>query len=181
MAGLPKILDVRDDLRRAEEATDGDIREETEDVLASLAAYAGDASAGSGNLDEADEELLRLEERTDSDVAAERLQAARNRIRIFRESLSGGGDDLLVIHADRTGADDGTAVESTVVNNVDAPVTGTVTVAFYDGDGTELGTATSEETEFDANEEKPVTVRTEVPAGTERYVTEATRSDAGGE
>lgn len=173
MAGLPKILDIRDDLRRAEETVDGDVRDETRTVLDSLSEYASDDPTDSAALDEADETLLRLEERTDSDVAAERFQAARNRIRIFRESLSEGRDDLLVLHARRT--DDG--VESTVVNNATDPATAEVTVTFYDGEGGTLATATSEETEFDANEEKPVTVAADDPPETERFVSEATRVD----
>lgn len=172
MAGLPKVLDIRDDLRRAEEATDADIREEVEGVLGLLAEYAGDGPAESGNLDEADERLLRMEERTDSDVASERFQAARNRIRLFRESLSGADEGLVVLHTERTGG----GVRSTVVNSADAAATGTVTVAFYDGDGTELGTATAEGVSFDAGEERTLTVATDVPAGTERHVSRVERT-----
>lgn len=172
MAGLPKVLDIRDDLRRAEEATDADVREEAEGVLGLLEEYTGDGPAGSGNLDEADERLLRMEEQTDSDVAAERFQAARNRIRLFRESISGDDDGLLVLHTERTGDE----VKSTVVNNADAAAIGTVSVAFYDGDGTELGTATVEAT-FDAGEERTLTVSTDVPARTERYVSWVERTD----
>lgn len=179
MAGLPRLLDVRDDLRRADEASDRELRDETGHVLDLLSEYATDAPDGarsSSNLDEADEELLRLEEQTDSDVAGERLQAARNRIRIFRDSVAGAADGLAVVAARETTRDGDPAVEATVVNDADAATTAAVTVTAYDADGDRIETATAE-ADVDPGGETTVPVRVDLPDGTDRYVAGAEAAD----
>ena len=175
MAGLPQIVDIRDDLRRANEASETDLDEETGEILNLVAEYVDDDPATAGNLDRAEEELLRLEEQVDADVAAERLQAARNRLRLYRGAVSGDRDGLVVIDTRRAGGDD--AFEAVVVNNADADAAGRVTLTFYDDAGERLGTATSDRETFDAGEERTVSVRADDPDGVARYVSAAERDD----
>ena len=176
MPGLPKILDIRDDLRRAEDASEQDISDERETVVELLDDYAArDRGSDEGNLDQIDEELLRLQERGD-DEAGEYLQSARNRIRIFRNSL-GGEDDEFVVVDTRSGSDGAeSTVDVTVVNNAGAPTAGRVTVTFFDEDGNELETVTAETGEFDAGEQRTVSVPVDPPEGDARYVASAERS-----
>ena len=176
MPGLPKILDIRDDLRRAEDASEQDISDERANVVELLDEYAArDRDSDEGKLDQIDETLLRLQERGD-DEADEYLQSARNRIRIFRNSLGGAGDEFVVVDA-RSGSDDAeSTVDVTVVNNAGVPTGGRVTVTFYDEDGNELETAASETGEFDAGEQRTVSVLVDPPEGGARYVASAERS-----
>ena len=175
MAGLPKIVDIRDDLRRADEASETDLGEQTGEVLNLVAEYVEDDSATTSNLDQAEDELLRLEEQVDDDVAAERFEAARNRLRIYRDAVSGDRDGLVVIGTRRT--DDGDAFASTVVNNADDDIAGRVTVTFYDDAGEELGTATSDRETFDSGAERTVSVSADEPDGAARYASAAERDD----
>lgn len=176
MAGLPKIVDIRDDLRRADEASETDLDEQTGEVLNLVAEYVEDDSATAGTLDQAEEELLRLEEQVDDDVAAERFEAARNRLRIYRDAVSGDRGGLAVIATRR--ADGGDGFEATVVNNAADDVDGRVTVTFYDDAGEELGTATSGRESFDPGAERTVSVSADEPDGVSRYVSAAERDDA---
>ena len=169
MAGVPKILDIRDDLRRAQDAAEGDISDDVQHVYGLLDTYAAEDRSNEGTLDEIDEELLRLQEQ-ESDDAAEYFQSARNRIKIYRNSLSGEGEDFTVINTRR----EADGLQVTVVNNTDEPVRGRVVITFLDDEGAELDTATSAVSEFDAHDQQTVTVDAAPDSG-DRYVASVER------
>lgn len=128
-----------------------------------------------GKLDEIDEELLRLQEQGD-DEADEYFQSARNRIRLFRESLNGEGKEFIVVTTRLSSDDADSMLDVTVVNNTGESTNGRVTVTFYDEDGNELKTTASETTEFDPEEQRTVSVPIERPEESERYVASAERA-----
>lgn len=176
MSGLPKILDIGDDLRRAQNVLERDISDERREILRLLDEYAAhDVDSDEGKLDETDEELLRLQEQGD-DEAAEYFQSARNRIRLFRESLDGDGEEFIVVTT-RPGSEDAdSTLDVTAVNNTGESTSGRVTVTFYDADGNELKTTASETAEFDPDEQRTVSVSIERPEESERYVAAAERA-----
>jgi hypothetical protein len=249
MDGLPRLLNVEDDLRRAESATENDISDDVDDVRNLLDEYAdrtrertaddrtgegdgdedqsaggvsaedegmekpldesldneeidneeidervgavdgretadgdraGDGTtdsgtAGEGVLDEIEQVLLRLQEQC-SDDAEEYFQSARNRVGIFRDSVSGDGDGVTVVSTRRTSGGRRSEYEVTAVNNTDGQVDGRAMVTFYDDDGEELDTATSEQTTYEAGEEKPVRVSADPPDGSSRFTASVERS-----
>jgi hypothetical protein len=169
MDGVPQILDVSDDLRRAQDATDDDIGDAVRDIRDSLGASADRGqSIDEAELDEIDQSLLRLQERC-GDEAGEYLQAARNRIQIFRKAVTGEGDSVSVIETRRETRDDESTFEVTVVNNTGEQVRGEAVVTFYDDAGSELDSAASAATTYEAGEERAVEVQTAPPDGASRY------------
>ncbi|MFC4550717.1 MULTISPECIES: DUF7553 family protein [Halorussus] len=101
MSSLPPVIDIRDDLDAARESTGDDLNDEFETIRDRLDAFAERDRAGSdseGVLDEIDNQLLRLEERTDGD-ASRRIAAARNRIHIYRDSLDETASGLAVVES----------------------------------------------------------------------------------
>ena len=186
MERLPAILDVRDDLHAARDAADRDVDDDVDDALARLDAYADrDAGDREGLLDDVDNELLRLETQLSNEKATRRLRAARNRIHVFRESLSGsGGDGLVVVETKLTASDDErereladlhserAAVSATVVN--DGPARNAVVeVRFYDDRSEQVGSSGTETFAFDGGAQKTVSVPASVPEDAAYYVTVA--------
>ncbi|WP_276298928.1 DUF7553 family protein [Halorussus lipolyticus] len=97
MSSVPAIIDIRDDLERARQHTDEEVADEFETVRDRLDAFADrDLADREGVLDEIDNELLRMEELLD-DEAGRAVRSARNRIHVFRDSLSGTDEDFAVV------------------------------------------------------------------------------------
>lgn len=155
MSGVPKILDIRDDLSQAQETSEQDIDEDIKDIIDIIQSYEdrryGDRQ---GLLDRLDEELLRLEEQVESDHTRLHVQAARNRVRIYRDATSDSATDLGIITTKLTTADteEQATLRITVANEGD-PTTINVIVDFYDEDFNEVRTTRSESVECDANAE----------------------------
>jgi hypothetical protein len=181
MERLPAILDVRDDLRAANDAAERDVDDDVADALGRLDEYADrDRGDREGLLDDLDNELLRLEEQVSDEEATRRFQAARNRIRVFRGSLSGGGDGLAVVDTklgkpdadgDRDVSDlrtEDVEVAATVVNEGEARDV-TVTVTFYDAESEEIRSDATETFALDGNAQETVTVSTTVPEDANYY------------
>ena len=137
-------------------------------------------------LDEVDNELLRLEEQLDGD-AERHVAAARNRIRIYRNSLGGSSEHLLVLDTSfRTGEsgpgavpadvrnEEGT-VEVTVLNEAE-PREAIPVVTFYDGDD-ELKEVTGAPVELGEDDQRTVEVTAMVPERTDSYTATVVDAD----
>ena len=187
MDRLPTVLDVRDDLRAARDASDRDVDDDVEAVVGRLEEYADrDIGDREGLLDDVDNHLLRLQEQASDDTAAERFQAARNRIHVFRGSLAGqaGGPVVLDAHLTEVDSEDErgldelrgaeATVRATVVNEGDA---GDVLVetGFYDADSEQIEATESNRFAMDAGEQQTVTLETSVPEDTDYYTAVARR------
>lgn len=176
MADVPEVLDVRDDLERAREATGPELSEDVEDVLAMLEEYEtreyGDRI---GLLDRMENEFTRLEEVAASDTAETRFRAAGNRIRSYRETVREAPGDVGVLTTKLSGTDETADVAEparlriTAVNEGE-PTTGHVAVTFYDANDEEVDTVRSEPVMFDADEETTVTVDVTTPDRWDYYV-----------
>ncbi|MFC7157369.1 hypothetical protein ACFQPA_18225 [Halomarina halobia] len=186
MAGLPHVIDIRDDLERAREASDEDVSEELAAVEERVEAYSDRSRDREGLLDDIDNELLRLEERADG-IAEERLRAARNRIHLLRDSLSTAADGVTVLESKVRRADAGASFDEdvrdeqtefwlTLVNSAEPRTVG-VELAFYAEDGDEVGRVSGGDVSIDADEQKTVTVVAEVPDGTDYYVARVADAD----
>jgi hypothetical protein len=159
---IPEIIDIRDDLDRAEAAAARELSEETETVRDRLGDFP-ERSAGDreGIVDSVDNELLRLEEQAESDDASEYLQAARNRLQLFRDALGDADGDLVVVttrlesDSHNSGGTDVTSFQGEQVRleltvaNVGGPAAGRPTVAFYDDENAEIETFSADPVEFD--------------------------------
>lgn len=190
MDRLPTVLDIRDDLRAAREASDRDIEDDVEAVVGRLEEYTErDIGDREGLLDDADNHLLRLQTQADDGEAAERFQAARNRIHLFRDSLAGqaGGPVVIDARVAETDADDErddrrldelrgaeVTVHATVINEGDA---GDVLVeaGFYDADSDRIESTESNRFAMDAGEQQTVELDAAVPERTDYYTTVARR------
>lgn len=172
MPEVPEILDIRDDLTRARETSEQDINEDVENILDVIQSYE-DRSYGDrqGLLDRLDEELLRLEEQVESDHTRLHVQAARNRVRIYRDAMADSATDLGIITTKLTTADTGeqATLRVTVANEGD-PTTVNVVVTFYDDEFTEIKTARSEPIECDANAEATAVLDVALPDDYAYYV-----------
>lgn len=185
---LPAVLDIRDDLRRALDETDAAIDDEVSSVYDRLEDFTErDRASQESLLDEIDNDLLELEERL-SGEAARRVEAARNRIHTYRESLSRASENLVVLettfrHVD-TGAetslsdvaDDRATVAATVVNESD-PREIMLAVTFYGDDDRQLRETVGDRVRLDADEQRQVDLETRVPAEAEYHA--VTVLDAG--
>lgn len=181
MTSPPRVLDVRDDLRRAQSASDHDVDEDVSEVVSALDRYADpDRRHRQSLLDTAENTLLRLQEQETSEEAARRFQAARNRIEIFRNAIPDTDTDLVVVGSEMRGPsaesdredervrEDPAEVHVSVANLGEA-VESLVEVSFYDEDGTVLdGTATT--VALDADGEETVTLDVDVPADAAYHV-----------
>lgn len=180
MASLPRIIDIRDDLEQAQSASENDIEEDVSDVLSQLEQYSDpDRRHQVGLLDTAENTLLRLQEQEGSEKATRRLQAARNRIEIFRNAISDTATELVVVDSEirDSNADSEMRVERlqeeigearVSVVNLGEPTDGLVEVSFYDDDGMSLGNTVTT-IALDSDEERTVTLDVEVPADTVHY------------
>lgn len=114
------------------------------------------------------------------------MRAARNRIEIFRDAVSGTDTDLVVVDSkvrnpnedSRTRGEslqeDPAEIRVSVVN-LDEPAEGVVEVAFYDDDGTVLRDTTAA-IALDSDEEQTVTLDVVVPAEAVYHTTVARRT-----
>ena len=141
---LPAIIDVRDDLYRALEATDDAeseaLAEEIETVLDRLEAFQErDLAEREGIVDEIDNQLLRVEEQLADDEAARAIGSARNRLHIYRGTREATDPNLAVVKSSvRQHDDSGSDAEIDRVLPVgEATVTVSVTVA-NTGEDTEV-------------------------------------------
>lgn len=171
MTRLPEMLDIRDDLQPAKETAEHDIDEDIENILELLQTYE-DREHGDrrGLLDRIDEELLRLEEQAQSDHTRLHLQAARNRVRIYRDTMSESVTDVGITTTDlSTGdAEDQATLHVTILNEGE-PTTATVITTFYDEDFDEIETVHSEPVECDADTEMTVDLELEPPTDYAHY------------
>lgn len=190
MERLPAVLDIRDDLRAARESADRDVDDDVEAVVGRLKEYTErDVGDREGLLDDIDNHLLRLQEQSSDEATAQRFQAARNRIHVFRDSLGGGAAGLAVIDADLTESDAESGAESrldelrgsdatvhaTVVNDGDA---GDVVVeaGFYDDANEQVASVASDRFAMDAGDQQTVTLETSVPESADYFTTVARRA-----
>lgn len=172
MSKIPEVLDIQDDLNRAQETAEQDIDEDIENVRDVLQTYEDrDYGDREGLLDRIDEELLRLEEQLDSDQTQLHLQAARNRIRTYREAMSRSATDIGIITTDLTRADteDQATLHVTIVNDGE-PTTVTVIVTLYDTNFTEIKTVRSEPVECERDAEVTVDLDLVLPNEYAHYV-----------
>lgn len=172
MLDVPEILDIRDDLDRAEEAVEQDIDEDIGNVRNLLDSYEDRGHDDYHSLlDELHEELLRLEELVESDQARLHLQAARNRVRIYRDAIADSPTALGILTTKLTTADTGddATLRATVVNE-GSPTTVDVIITFYDDDVTELETIRSEPLECDVNAESTIVLDVALPDNYAYYV-----------
>ena len=175
MTSLPPIIDIRDDLTRAREATDADVDEEFRTIRDRLDAFADrDAANRTGIVDEIDNQLLRVEARLDGE-AARSIAAARNRLRIYRQTRDQADDELSVVesHLRRPGESDGDlTVED--VHGQDVTVAATVAnsgatrsvapvATFYDADMTDLESLSGPPTEVPEGDQRTVDIEGTVP------------------
>ncbi|MCU4742116.1 hypothetical protein OB955_00665 [Halobacteria archaeon AArc-m2/3/4] len=189
MTSRPAIIAVDDDLASIESTVSGDPQTAVAEARTSLEEFANSEAtsrARSSHLDDADAALLRAQEQT-SDRPARRLEAIRNRIQIYRESVSQTGEDLAVIESTIRvdESDDGrrdTALTeyhdetvelvATVVNGgIDRRVV--LAVTFYDETGTELDDAATDEHAFGADEQATISLEVRVPDGAAYYTVTA--------
>ncbi|WP_207589209.1 hypothetical protein [Halomontanus rarus] len=195
MTNRPAIIAVDDDLASIESTVSGDPQTAVAEARSSLEEFANSEAtsrARSSHLDDADAALLRAQEQT-SDRPARRLEAIRNRIRIYRESVSQTGEDLAVIEATiRTEEDEGegdsegergdsvvTGLHGEMAELVVTVVNGgtdrrvVVAVTFYDETGTELDDAATAEHAFGADEQATLSLEVVVPEGAAYYTVTA--------
>ncbi|NEU56555.1 hypothetical protein [Halorussus sp. MSC15.2] len=180
---LPAILDIRDDLYRALEATGEDdaVAEEIETVLDRLDAFEErDVADRQGIVDEVDNQLLRVEERLnqrDDDEAVRALQAARNRLHIYRDSVEETDENLAVVETDvrQHDIDDtheelpvGQVTMAATVANTGDPAEVVAFVSFYGDDGDEIETLRGPEFVVPEGDQERVEMEVDVP-GDARY------------
>lgn len=183
MADIPKIIDLSDDLDRAQAAADADLSGEIEAVDGLLEEFVAEpARDREGILDQIENELLALQERVGSDEASEHLQAARNRLELFRDAFADADTDL-VITTTRLEPAAGTPGEGTgvaalqgrrihaelTVANVGGPTAGRPTVTFYDDANASVGTVVADPVEFDGGEQRTIGVDASVPEEATQY------------
>lgn len=186
MPSLPPVIDIRDDLNRAERETGPDADAEFETVRDRLDAFERrDRADREGVLDEIDNQLLRLEERLDGE-AARRIATARNRIHVYRDSLDRTAADLAVVEttardrAEREASDEDRADELLPVGDVTIAVTVAnggddrevvPVVTIYDDDGEDLGTTSGPAVPIQAGEQRRIELDVDVPSRASYYAT----------
>ncbi|RDI69660.1 DUF7553 family protein [Halopelagius longus] len=191
MATVPRIIDIRDNLERAREESDGDIDDELDAVEEQIAEYTErtetEGTDEEGVLDTVDNRLLKLETRADGAVE-EQLHAARNRIHLFRNARSGAVDGVSVIDVETRFADAGTdkieddaageEVEFWVVLANDGEERSvTVEIPFY-RDDEEVTRVRGESIRLGANVQETVTLITDVPQEAEYYTVDIDTTDS---
>lgn len=189
MADVPRVIDIRDNLQRAKEESDGDLTEELDAIESQVEEFADRTQTDEeGVLDTIDNRLLKLETRAEG-TAEEQIRAARNRIHIFRESRGGTAGDVSVIDVETRYADAGTdRVEGdigeeevefwVVLANEGEEQSVTVEIPFYRDDD-EVGRVRGEPIRLGSNEQETVTLITEVPDEVEYYTVDIATSESG--
>lgn len=182
---LPPILDIRDDLYRAFEATGEDeaLGEEIETVLDRLDAFEDrDLADRAGVIDDVDNQLLRVEERLDDEDASRAIGAARNRIHIYRASRETTDPDLAVVTSSVHSPDhpdpDGLPPVGEVTVEVTVANTGGDTrvepvVTFYDEAGDDLETVRGQAVDLPGGEQTHVEMDVDVPDDASYYAASA--------
>lgn len=171
MPRIPDILDVRTDLEQAQETSDQDIGDDIDDVLDLIRTYEDrDYGSRQSLLDQIDEELLRLEEQAESDHTRLHVQAARNRIRLYRDAMSESATDFGILATELTADEDERATLQVTVVNSGEPRTVDVVVTFYDEDFEELETTRSDPIECGSNAEETVEMDVVLPDDYAHYV-----------
>lgn len=185
---LPAVLRVDGELASIQSAVGGDPAVAIEEARENLRTFDARDAASQGQaslLDDTESFLLRAQEQVDGE-RARRLEAIRNRLRIYRETVSATDEDIAVIDSTvRTETEDEATLESvrgetvelvaTVVNGgTDRRVT--VAVAFYDESGTELEEVATDDLRFGADEQRAVDLEVVVPEDGAYYT--ATALDA---
>lgn len=189
MADVPRVIDIRDNLQRAKEESDGGLTEELDAIESQVEEFADRTQTDEeGVLDTIDNRLLKLETRAEG-TAEEQIRAARNRIHIFRESRGGTAGDVSVIDVETRFADAGTdRVEGdigeeevefwVVLANEGEEQSVTVEIPFYRDDD-EVGRVRGEPIRLGSNEQETVTLITEVPDEVEYYTVDIATSESG--
>ncbi|WP_276279307.1 DUF7553 family protein [Halorussus caseinilyticus] len=186
MASIPPIIDIRDDLRRAREATDEDVREDFETVRDRLDAFADrDRADREGVVDEIDNQLLRVEASLDDEEASRAIQFARNRIHIYRENREQTDESLVVVDSGVRQHEEPDAegvlpvgevtLTSTVANTGDdAAIVPLVT--FYDEGGDEVKSLRGPEFDLPAGVEEQIEMDVDVPSDASNYAVSVSRA-----
>lgn len=181
MTPLPALIDVRDDLARALEETDGDedLAAEIETVLDRLDAFEErDRADRGGIVDEVDNQLLRVEERLDDEAAARDVQSARNRLHIYRENRQQTDANLAVVDSDVRAPDeteaDGVLPVGEVTLSVTVANTGEDTevvpvVTFYDEDADEIESVRGPEFVLPGGDQEQFEFDADAPADATSY------------
>lgn len=175
MASLPALLDITDDLERARETADADIDDDVEQLRDRLDAAAGRTRANrEGVVDEMDNELLRLEERTGGE-AERRIRAARSRLQLYRDARDDQGDRPFAVLESKlreSGGDleagEEVGLEATVINEK-APRDLRLDVNFFDADFDAAGTGRGPVVSLDADEQHTEEFEVEVPSDAAYY------------
>ena len=181
MTALPSVLDVEDALERVRTEAGVDVDEEIDAIEGRLAEMSrGRTDDWEPALDEIDETLLRLEERTGGDAERD-VRAARNRIGIYRESRGEEGDTLFVLNSDArsTDLDDpdrDQQITATVINTDEARDV-RLAVTFYDDDGEPIDEVVSPAVRVGADAQQTVEFTPETPLVATSYVVEARDAD----
>lgn len=182
MRDIPYVIDVRDDLKRALAAAEADIDDEVAELHERLDEY---AKRSYGNREELletmESDLLRLEELTAGD-ASTHIRAARNRLRVYRDSRgSASGVAVVETKARRAGEeaeahdamDGGDDAEFwlTIANEAESR-TVVIQLTLYDSEGGELTSHASEPVEIGSGDQKTMTMLAPVPDVTNYYGTQ---------
>lgn len=185
---LPAVLDVRDDLRAALDESDAAIDDEVSGIYDRLEDFTErDRASQESLLDDVDADLLELQERCSGD-AARRIEAARNRIQTYRDSLDRASENLAVLdttfrrvdtetEATLSDLEDERGVVSATVINESEPREIMLAATFYDADDETLDEVVGDGIRLDADEQRQVDVETRVPGDAEYYT--VTVLDAG--
>ncbi|UPV75114.1 FxLYD domain-containing protein [Halorussus limi] len=186
MASIPPIIDIRDDLRRAQDEADADVSDDFETVRDRLDAFGErDRADREGVVDEIDNQLLRVEELLDDEEATRAVRSARNRLHIYRESLDQTDPNLAVVdsgvrqheepEADGVLPVGEVTLTATVANSGDdaevVPVVG-----FYDGDGEELESVRGPAFDLEAGTEGQIELEVDVPSDATHYAVSVVRA-----
>ncbi|GAA0670258.1 hypothetical protein ACFQDG_02475 [Natronoarchaeum mannanilyticum] len=185
---LPAVLDIRDDLRAALDESEAEIDDEVSGIYDRLEDFTErDRASQESLLDDVDDELLELQERCSGD-AARRIEAARNRIRAYRDSLDGASENLAVLETTFRAveseteatlsdlADERGVVSATVINESD-PREIMLAATFYDADDETVDEVVGDDIRLDADEQRQVDVEARVPDSADYYT--VTVLDAG--
>lgn len=180
MTALPSVLDVEDALERVRTEAGVDVDEEIDAIEERLAAMSGEPTDDwEPTLDEIEETLLRLEERTEGEAERD-VRAARNRIGIYRESRGESGDTLFVLNSDahaieHVDPDRDEQITATVINTDEARDV-RLTVTFYDDDEA-VDEVVSPAVRVGADDQQTVEFTPETPRDATSYTVEARDAD----
>lgn len=181
MTDLPAMIDVRDNLEHARRTTnDDDVAESIDTVDDRLETFAArDEADQQGILDEIENELLRLEERTDGETE-QRLRASRNRVRLYRDARADADDTVIPVKskanppseasniADATPVSGEAEFRLTVVNEGETRAFDIV-LAFEDDDGDMVELVEANSGTVESNDEVTVTITTTIPDAATSY------------